>query len=166
MIANELKIAKTNDIKGVYRLIERIKSGKILEVAQACIEACLLNEEASHRFFELMDRQSFWQYLAVYIRILLNREKVQKYIDRDVICGDRVNQMLLADTIIEYPDTDLDAKFDSGGLFAGMSFYEIKVVMGFQPNLKRRQTKKVREEHARELRSAQLEHFYATHPTH
>lgn len=91
MITNELKIAKTNDIKGAYRLIERIQNGNALEAGQAYIEANVLNEEARDRFFELMDRPSYSQYMATYVRILLNKDKVQKFIDRDVINGDRLD---------------------------------------------------------------------------
>ena len=80
MITNELKIAKTNDIKGAYRLIERIQNGNALEAAQAYIEASILNGEAQDRFFELIDRPTYRQYLATYVRILINKEKIQKYI--------------------------------------------------------------------------------------
>lgn len=166
MITNELKIAKTNDIKGAYRLIERIQNGNALEAAQAYIEVSVLNEEASDRFFELMDRPSYLQYMATYVRILLNKDKVQKFIDRNVIDGDRLDQMLLASAIADYSHEDLEIKFESGELHAGMSHYEVLQVMGMPSNVKRRQTKKVKEEHDREFRSAQLEHFYATHPTH
>lgn len=166
MIANELKIAKTNNIKGAYRLIERIQNGNALEAAQAYIEASVLNEEARGRFFELMEHSSYVQYMATYVRILLNKDKVQKFIDRDVIDGNRLDQMLLASAIAEYSHEDLEKKFESGELHAGMSHYEVLQVMGMPSHVKRRKTKKVREEHARELRSAQLEHFYETHPTH
>ena len=161
MITNELKIAKTNDIKGAYRLIERIQNGNALEAAQAYIEASILNGEAQDRFFELIDRPTYVQYLATYVRILINKEKIQKYIDRDVIYGDRLDQMLLADAITAYSDDDLDAKFASGELHGGMQHYEVLEVMGLRSITRRRQTKKVKEEHHREFRSAFLEHFYA-----
>jgi hypothetical protein len=166
MITSELKIAKTNDIKGAYRLIERIQNGNALEAAQAYIEASVLNDEASDRFFELMDRSTYWQHMATYVRILLNKEKVQKYIDRDVINGDRLDQMLSASTITDYSDEDLEAKFESGELKAGMNFYEVKNLMGIHSQVKRRQTKKVKEEHDREFRSVYWEHFYANHRAH
>ena len=166
MITSDLKIAKTNDIKGAYRLIERIQNGNALEAAQAYIEASVLNDEASDRFFELMDRSTYWQYMATYVRILLNKEKVQKYIDRDVINGDRLDQMLSASTITDYSDEDLEAKFESGELKAGMNFYDIKNLMGIHSHIKRRQTKKVKEEHDREFRSAYWEHFYANRRAH
>lgn len=166
MITNELKIAKTNDIKGAYRLIERIQNGNALEAAQAYIEANVLNEEARDRFFELMDRPSYSQYMATYVRILLNKDKVQKFIDRDVINGDRLDQMLLAAAITDYSDEDLEVKFESGELHAGMSHYEVLRVMGMPSNVKRRQTKKVKEEHDREFRSAYWEHAYENCQTH
>lgn len=165
MITNDLKIAKTNDIKGAYRLIERIQNGNALEAAQAYIEASILKDEASDRFFELMDRQSYWQYMATYVRILLNKEKVQKYINRDVINGDSLDQMTLAFAITNYSDEDLETKFESGELHAGMHYYEVLKVMGKRSHAKRRQTKKIKEEHDREFRSAYLEHVYANHPS-
>ncbi len=161
MITNELKIAKTNDIKGAYRLIERIENGNALEAAQAYIEASVLNHEASDRFFEVMDRPTYWQYMSTYVRILLSKDKVQKYIDRNVIHGDRLDQMLLAAAITDYADEDLEAKFESGELRAGMSNYEVKKLMGIHSHAKRRQTPKVKAEHEREFRSAYLEHVYA-----
>ena len=166
MITNELKIAKTNDIKGAYRLIERIQNGNALEAAQAYIEASVLNDEASDRFFEVMDRSTYWQYMATYVRILLNKEKVQKYIDRNVINGDRLDQMIFASTITNYSDKDLEAKFDSGELRAGMTVYDVQNLMGVTSYVKRRQTKKVKEEHDREFRSAYWEHFYANRRAH
>lgn len=166
MITNELKIAKTNDIKGAYRLIERIQNGNVLEAAQAYIEVSLLNEDASDRFFELMDRPTHRQYLATYVRIILNKDKVQKFIDREVINGDHLDQMLLASAITDYSDEDLEVKFESGELRAGMSHYEVLQVMGMPPHVKRRQTKKVKQEHDREFRSAYWEHVYANRRAH
>ena len=166
MITNELKIAKTNDIKGAYRLIERIQNGNALEAAQAYIEANVLNKEASDRFFELMDRPSYFQYMATYVRILLNKDKVQKFIDRDVIDGDRLDQMLLASAIADYSHEDLENKFESGELHAGISHYKVLEVMGMRSRVKRRQTKKVKEAHDREFRSAYWEHVYANRRGH
>jgi hypothetical protein len=82
--------------------------------------------------------------MATYVRILLNKEKVQKYINRDVINGDRLNQMLLASAITDYSDEALEAKFESGELKAGMSHYGVLKVMGMPSHVKRRQSKKVK----------------------
>jgi hypothetical protein len=166
MITNELKIAKTNDIKGAYRLIERIQNGNALEAAQAHIEVSILNPEAQDRFFELIGRPTYWQYLATYLRILMHKEKVQKFIDRNVIHGDRLEQMLSASTIADHSEEDLATKFESGELREWMRYWEIRDIMGMPPNKIRRQTKRVKEEHAREFRSAHLEHLRANHCAH
>jgi hypothetical protein len=161
MITNELKIAKTNDIKGAYRLKVRIQEGTALEAAQAYLEASVLCDEATDRFFELIDRSTYSHYMPAYVRILLNKDKVQKYIDRNVIHGDRLNQLLIAHTITYYTDEELETKFQAGELKAWMHHHEIKMLMGIHPCVKRRQTKKVKEEHNREFRSAYFEYIAA-----
>lgn len=161
MITNELKIAKSNDVKGAYRLIERIENGSVCEAAQAYVEASLLCADASSRFFEVMDRKSFWNYLPAYLEIALNREKVEPFITNQVIWGDRLNQMLIGSKVANTPENVLYEKLRLGVLHPKMQFWEVHQVLeigGYSP---RRQTKKVKREHQQAIYEAYKERLYA-----
>lgn len=161
MITNDLKIAKTNDVKGAYRLIERIENGNITEAAQAYVEAALLGAEASSRFFEVIDRKSYWNYLPIYLEIALNKAKVQDYFDLRVIWGDRLNQMLIGSAIASTPEDVLKEKFRIGALKPRMEFFEVQEVLDTAYYPSRRQTKKIKKEHQQGIYEAYVEHLYA-----
>lgn len=161
MITNELKIAKSNDVKGAYRLIERIENGSLCEAAQAYVEVSLLSAEASSRFFEMMDRKSYRNYLPTYLEIALNKEKVEAFIVNQVIWGDSLNQMLIGSRIASTPEDVLYEKLRLGVLHPRMEFWEVHQALEIGDYSSRRQTKKVKKENQQAVYEAYKERLYA-----